>query len=252
MHYVCSDIHGQIGLYKEMLAAIDLKPEDTLYVLGDVIDRGPGSMEVLKDVMERENAEFFLGNHEFMMLNYFETGGNYTNWTIPGNGGKVTRDQFLELPEEEQERIISFLKNAWIQKYVEVQGVKYALHHSFFLPEKTGQDVRFSEEPDRDAVTYAVWYSLWRMWERVGIEDYDDGYMHILGHVPVMFTRKNGPEKPPLEVGPVINIDGGCAAVSRTGDGGLFCMSLETDEKGKRKEFWFPGKKKGILGWLGF
>ena len=38
--YVLSDIHGMYDKYQQMLAKIDLKPEDTLYILGDVIDRG--------------------------------------------------------------------------------------------------------------------------------------------------------------------------------------------------------------------
>lgn len=38
MIYCISDIHGQYKQYKKMLECIDLKEEDTLYVLGDVID----------------------------------------------------------------------------------------------------------------------------------------------------------------------------------------------------------------------
>ena len=45
--YVISDIHGQYKAYKKMLREIDFKPEDTLYVLGDAIDRGPNGIKVL-------------------------------------------------------------------------------------------------------------------------------------------------------------------------------------------------------------
>ena len=40
-NYVRSDVHGQYKAYTKMLKKIDLKAEDTLYILGDVIDRGP-------------------------------------------------------------------------------------------------------------------------------------------------------------------------------------------------------------------
>lgn len=40
MYYAMSDIHGRFDKYKEMLSLIDFTPRDTLYVLGDVIDRG--------------------------------------------------------------------------------------------------------------------------------------------------------------------------------------------------------------------
>ena len=36
-----SDIHGEYDKYLAMLEQIDLSEDDTLYVLGDVVDRGP-------------------------------------------------------------------------------------------------------------------------------------------------------------------------------------------------------------------
>lgn len=40
MIYVVSDIHGCYDKYQELLKKLNLGPDDTLYVLGDVIDRG--------------------------------------------------------------------------------------------------------------------------------------------------------------------------------------------------------------------
>ena len=51
--YVCSDIHGQYGLYKSMLHEINLTPEDHLYILGDMIDRGQDGIRILQDVSSR-------------------------------------------------------------------------------------------------------------------------------------------------------------------------------------------------------
>ena len=39
--YVISDIHGNYDLFMELLKKIKLSGKDTLYVLGDVVDRGP-------------------------------------------------------------------------------------------------------------------------------------------------------------------------------------------------------------------
>lgn len=39
MTYVMSDIHGNAVRFKSVMRQIDLQPEDTLYVLGDVIER---------------------------------------------------------------------------------------------------------------------------------------------------------------------------------------------------------------------
>ncbi len=61
--YVCSDIHGRYDKYKALLDAISLKDSD-LYVLGDVIDRGPEGVKILQDMMCRPNVFPLLGNHE--------------------------------------------------------------------------------------------------------------------------------------------------------------------------------------------
>ncbi len=47
---------------------IQLQPEDTLYVLGDVIDRYPDGIRLLRKLMAMPNVRMLLGNHEFMML----------------------------------------------------------------------------------------------------------------------------------------------------------------------------------------
>ena len=39
--YVMSDIHGMSHLLEEMLEKIRFSAEDRLYILGDMIDRGP-------------------------------------------------------------------------------------------------------------------------------------------------------------------------------------------------------------------
>ena len=67
-NYVMSDVHGQYKSYMKMLKKIDLKAEDTLYVLGDAIDRGPDGIKILNDIMKRPNVELILGNHELLML----------------------------------------------------------------------------------------------------------------------------------------------------------------------------------------
>ena len=40
MTYAMSDLHGESGRYQAMLERIRFSPEDTLFILGDVVDRG--------------------------------------------------------------------------------------------------------------------------------------------------------------------------------------------------------------------
>lgn len=45
--YCISDIHGCFNEFQDMLKLINFQKEDELYILGDIIDRGPQSAEML-------------------------------------------------------------------------------------------------------------------------------------------------------------------------------------------------------------
>ena len=66
--YCMSDIHGEIDRYIAMLDAIHFSNEDLLYIIGDVIDRHPGGIDILRDIMKRPNIHMLMGNHEMMCL----------------------------------------------------------------------------------------------------------------------------------------------------------------------------------------
>ncbi len=50
-HYVMSDIHGEADRFHAMLEKIHFSDDDTLYILGDVIDRGPDGISLLREIM---------------------------------------------------------------------------------------------------------------------------------------------------------------------------------------------------------
>ncbi|MBR1533786.1 MAG: fructose-bisphosphatase class III, partial [Ruminococcus sp.] len=68
MIYCMSDIHGNYESYLTILRMIDLRDSDTLYILGDVIDRGYGGMNILLNMMEKTNIIPLLGNHDVLAL----------------------------------------------------------------------------------------------------------------------------------------------------------------------------------------
>ena len=79
MIYVMSDIHGNMRRFRSVMEQIRLRPEDTLYVLGDIIDRFPDGIKILQELMAMPNVKILMGNHEYMMLNamdgkYVDTG----------------------------------------------------------------------------------------------------------------------------------------------------------------------------------
>jgi hypothetical protein len=73
MRYVFSDIHGKYDLFSRLLEKIGLTAGDTVYICGDVIDKGEHSLKTLRLVCELPNAKMILGNHEDMFLKYYRS-----------------------------------------------------------------------------------------------------------------------------------------------------------------------------------
>ena len=76
MIYVMGDIHGFPTRFEDILAQINLQPDDHLYILGDAIDRLPDGIFILQDLMKMPNVTMLLGNHEHMMLEAIENPQN--------------------------------------------------------------------------------------------------------------------------------------------------------------------------------
>ena len=70
MIYVISDLHGYpVEKLKALLDTAGFGPDDSLYILGDVIDRnGDGGVGVLLWLQQQSNVQLVLGNHETMLL----------------------------------------------------------------------------------------------------------------------------------------------------------------------------------------
>ncbi len=89
------DIHGCATALRTLLSAIELSAEDTLVVLGDVIDRGPDSRDVLEQLLAvSRNCSLvpILGNHEQMLLDAIDGKMPLSNWLI--HGGAETLDSY--------------------------------------------------------------------------------------------------------------------------------------------------------------
>lgn len=233
--YACSDIHGQYGLFKQMLEGISFSDRDVLYILGDVIDRGPESISMMQDIMSRENIFCVMGNHELMMYTEYRVPGEDSYWLHSSNGGRATQKDFNKLSPDEQERILDFIGDMALQIDLTIEDTRYLLSHSDFIAEK--QSVLFKDVPYKTAFN-TVWNSPWRMWEYVNKRKYaKDGRIHVIGHVPVQFVDEN-PVKENAYIDKkhnIINIDLGCAAIRHQGHvpgHSLCCINLSAYAKG--------------------
>jgi hypothetical protein len=106
---IIGDVHGQIGKLEALLKKLGYRVKDGAWrhpqgrmalFLGDLIDRGPGQVEVLtivRDMIEAGSGRSVMGNHEWNAIGYGsrdpETGG----WLRPRSGNKTTQHKaFLE------------------------------------------------------------------------------------------------------------------------------------------------------------
>ena len=145
MYYVMSDIHGEYEKYLAMLKKIAFSEEDTLFILGDVLDRGPSPMAVLQDMMSYPNIYPLLGNHELMAMdilyqlnteirqdNYAsvlnqDTMQKLIDWQL--NGGQTTLLSFQSLDLQQRADILDYLTEFSLYEVIDVQDKSYILTH---------------------------------------------------------------------------------------------------------------------------
>lgn len=100
MTYVFPDLHGRLDHLRGALLSVEddgMNPDDTLVFLGDYIDRGPESAQLIKELRKlseaRDKVICLSGNHEYMMLWGLLEGGEALNgWMI--NGGVQTVESY--------------------------------------------------------------------------------------------------------------------------------------------------------------
>ncbi|MGN1346161.1 MAG: metallophosphoesterase [Eubacteriales bacterium] len=193
MVYVMSDIHGNLRRFHSVLEKIHLRPEDTLYILGDVSDRHPDGISILRWIMAAPNVKMLLGNHEYMLLRAvgqpydqsdrdfgYDLAQSLAVWYR--NGGGVTHQHLKHIRKKKRQEIYAYLKSLPLNIDITVGGKPYKLVHGAPLDqyEVYGQEFR-------GPTHYAVWKRL---------QDTDplpDSYTLVFGHTP---TRHFQPDCP--------------------------------------------------------
>lgn len=223
MTYVMSDAHGRYDLFTGMLDQIRFCRDDTLYLLGDAIDRNPGGIRILKEIMDRSNIHMLLGNHEHMMLHAIERpdarslSGKRTNRELwYRNGGQITEKEFRKEPEETQTRILRFLKNLPLNMDAEVNGTRFLFCHASPACMFRVYGFLFPNETE-----FAVWNRI-ESWLPLRFP----ADVLICGHTPTAFYQDIRPMEICKLRDHVYDIDCGCAAGEKNG-GRLACMRLE-------------------------
>ena len=146
MIYAVSDLHGCYELFLKMLDKIKFSDNDTLYILGDILDRGKDGMKIFKYIKNKQNIIPLLGNHEYTAyrvlkrlyspipegenkLDYFNDNLSlFRDWTE--DGGRVTYEDFGRLSEAEQKEFFDTIENMEVYAEISVSGNRFILSHA--------------------------------------------------------------------------------------------------------------------------
>ena len=136
MIYVTADIHGCYQEFLQLLEKINFTDEDEMYILGDMVDKGPDPIKLIQDLMVRPNIYPILGNHDFAVITVLrkfnaeitaenvenhltsEDMQSYMHWLA--DGGPTTAKQFTELDRESREEVLEYLEDCALYEEVEV------------------------------------------------------------------------------------------------------------------------------------
>lgn len=130
--YVMSDLHGAFDALQALLEEIRFSPEDTLYIMGDVVDRGQEGVEILRFAMRTPNIQMLLGNHEYMAMQYFSGTAETAvirRWNR--NNNFFTLAGFDKLTAEEKQETLDYIAGLPDHVRLTVNGIKYYLVHGF-------------------------------------------------------------------------------------------------------------------------
>ena len=207
-----SDIHGEIDRFHKMLERIRFSKEDTLYIIGDVIDRAPGGVDILKEIMATTNMIMLLGNHEQMCLDALSPQATFLEelrWSRNGNAYTLQALQWMS--EEARADLLERLARLPDHLDIRVGERKFHLVHGF--PGQTAYQ---------------------RLWGRP--DYYTPNPFHdrtvIVGHTPVVAFSAQvpvGDHMRILHAPGFIDIDCGCG--HRPDTRRLACLRLEDMEE---------------------
>jgi serine/threonine protein phosphatase 1 len=190
MIYVTADLHGYpMDKFQALLDKAGFGEDDFLFVLGDVIDRGPDGAALLRWMAEQPNVQLILGNHEAFLLacDYLfqpvsdsaldklkpENLKMLNNWMR--NGGEPTLSALktiLKTEPEVLEGLLDLVRDAPLYETVEAGGRQYVLVHG-------GLD---NFRPDRPLEDYEVNELIW---VRPFLDTaYLDNATVVFGHTP--------------------------------------------------------------------
>jgi len=115
---IIGDIHGCLTEFNNLLDKLNYNPNtDRVILLGDLIDRGPDSIGVLRTARQL-NLECVMGNHEHKFLKWYKSFGTKVNFYDE-------KDYYKQLTQEDIDYIFKMPSYIQVNNFIIVHaGVK--------------------------------------------------------------------------------------------------------------------------------
>lgn len=202
--FVVSDIHGMYESFEQLLRY--WQQEDELVILGDMIDRGPQSLEVLQKIMQLQQTHkvtVVMGNHDQMLLD------------------------FLRYPKEAQSRYERNGGMATLQSLLAEAFARPIEEYVSLIPQKRPDELAFLAKSKRFYVfnqvlfTHAGFDTRLEDWQLTAKDDFiwirehytlpnKTSYTNVFGHTPTKYINPDETNRIWLgDEGRYVAIDGG-------------------------------------------
>ena len=211
--FVIGDIHGclneLVSIHQKILSYEKYKKEEDLIIyLGDYIDRGPKSKQVVDEIIEFKNkgfkTYFLMGNHDEMMIDFLLNKiNNLKNWLNFG-ADQTFRSYDIEVVEfikdgfddyiidKLREILIEKLGNNHINFFTNLK-LKFSVSQYLFVHAGIDPIKNFAEQTKKDY--------LWSRSSDFFHKDFKAEKIIVHGHTP---------EKDIIDLPGRINVDTGC------------------------------------------
>lgn len=213
---VISDIHGNAKTFRALVLKLNIKKGDTIYILGDFIDRGPNSKDVFDAIFQLMNNGIEVlctkGNHEDLMLESFYDGNTSMHWALYCGGAETLTSFGVESVKDVPEKYIHF-----------IEKMPYYLRVDDYLMVHAGFDFNNDLSPLHNR-KQMLWIRNW--YNEVDYKWLGEDII-IHGHTPI---DKLGIQtmKEHLKQKRIINIDNGCFKYNNEDFGSLCAFDIDS------------------------
>ncbi len=147
------DIHGCYDEFKLLIKKLDIQPNDIVYLVWDIINKGPKSFKVLNFIYKnRDQYKCILWNHEVWFLNYID-------------GWDIKYESFKQLEKEIKKKnpeLIWYLKS--LPTYIETND--FLMIHGWLIPWKKPCEHELDEITRLREYRWKPWHSYYT-WDKL-------------------------------------------------------------------------------------